>query len=64
MKCVIRTDTRPELPHLAKYDSYPQGETDLRLYFADLWGLRTSPPNLPIKEIYQEHLIAGEIFPV
>lgn len=40
MKCVIHTDTRPELPHLAKYDSYPQGETDLQLCFPDLWGLK------------------------
>lgn len=28
MKCVIHTDTRPELPHLAKYDSYPQGSKE------------------------------------
>lgn len=40
VKCVIPTDTRPELPHLAKYDSSPQGETDLRLYFSDLWELK------------------------
>ncbi|XP_032766352.1 LOW QUALITY PROTEIN: von Willebrand factor A domain-containing protein 5A-like [Rattus rattus] len=28
VKCVIPTDTRPELPHLVKYDSSPQGNKE------------------------------------